>query len=145
MKPLPAPIIGFLARHRLLSLAVCYGDVPWAANAFFAFDEQDNRLVMLSGRGTRHSEMLLANRYAAGTIAGEPRDYSVASGLQFYGPARILEDPREREAALAIYRRRFPRVLDVSAPAWEIKLLQVKYVDDVQGYGTRLLWDRHGN
>ncbi len=145
MKPLPGPIHEFLLRHRLLSLAVCYGDVPWAANAFFAFDAQDIRLLLLSSRDSRHSEMLLANRYAAGTIAGEPHDLAPASGLQFYGPARVLEDEREREAALALYRRRFPQARHLSVPAWEIQLLQVKYVDDVQGYGTRLLWDRHGH
>ncbi|MCD7098584.1 pyridoxamine 5'-phosphate oxidase family protein [Stenotrophomonas sp. MMGLT7] len=143
MKPLPDPIADFLLEHHVLSLAVCFGDVPWAANAFFAFDAGSNRFVLLGSRDTRHSEMLLANRYAAGTITGQPLEISEVRGLQFYGPARVLEDESEREAALAMYYQRFPQARGMSAPVWEIQLLQLKLTDNRLGFGTKILWDRH--
>lgn len=143
MKPLPDPIRALLDEHHVLSLAVCFGDVPWAANAFYAFDDAGKRLLLLGSRDTRHGEMMLANRYAAGTIAGQQRVIAEVRGLQFYGPARILEDDGERQAALDLYYRRFPEARGMVAPAWEIQLLQLKLTDNRLGFGTKILWDRH--
>lgn len=141
---LPEPIRDFLAEHHVLSLAVCIGNRPWAANAFFAFDEPRVRLLFLSSTDTRHGEMLQANRHVAGTIAGQPLAIPQVRGLQFYGSVRVLGQNHERQSALGLYYARFPQAHGLSAPLWEIRLQHLKFTDNRQGFGSKLLWDRSG-
>lgn len=139
---LPEPIRDFLAEHHVLSLAVCVGNRPWAANAFFAFDEPHVRLLFLSSIDTRHGGMLQTNRHVAGTIAGQPLEISQVRGLQFYGSVRVLELDHGRQPALGLYYARFPQAHGLSASVWEIRLQHLKFTDNRQGFGSKLLWDR---
>ncbi|WP_066098512.1 pyridoxamine 5'-phosphate oxidase family protein [Xanthomonas massiliensis] len=142
MNPLPARIEAFLQDHHVLSLAVCRDGEVWAANAFFAFDPAGVRFVFLGSQDTRHAAMLQANPHAAGTIAGQPLEISEIRGLQFEGDARLLETPVQRDAALGLYRARFPQAAALSAPAWELRPLRMKLTDNRLGFGTKILWTR---
>lgn len=143
MTCVPEPIVAVLQQLQVLSLAVCHDDIPWAASAFFAYDDADRRLLLLSSLETRHGELLASNRRVAGTIAGQFTEIAEIHGLQYYGIARLLERPQERDRALDLYYGRFPQARGFAAPAWEIRLLRLKLTDNRLGFGTKIQWSRH--
>lgn len=143
MNTLPSDITDFLHAHHVLSLAVCSQDVPWAANAFFAFDKATASLAILGHLETQHARMLLANCHVAGTIAGQPASLSEITGMQFYGLARVVEDEAERRAGLKLYHARFPFAAGMAAPLWRIHLLRLKLTDNRTTFGSKTIWERH--
>lgn len=143
MTPLPALLVEFLHSHSVLALATSYDDIPWSASAFYAFDEEQTRLLLLSSLDTRHGEMLSINPQVAGTITDQFSDIQQIHGLQYTGAARHLETPAEAAPALELYYRRFPQAHGMTAPVWEIRLLHLKFTDNRVGFGSKTLWSRH--
>ncbi|HED4875117.1 TPA: pyridoxamine 5'-phosphate oxidase family protein [Stenotrophomonas maltophilia] len=143
MTLLPALLVEFLHSHSVLSLATSYDDIPWSANAFYAFDEGSTRLLLLSSMDTRHGEMLSINPQMAGTITDQFSDIHQIHGLQYSGTARHLDTPADAAPALERYYRRFPQAHGMTAPVWEIRLLHLKFTDNRVGFGTKTLWSRH--
>jgi len=142
MLNLPAPLIEFLHGHSVLSLAVSCDDSPWSANAFYAFDEEQGRLLLLSSLDARHSEMLSKNPQMAGSISDQFSDIAQIHGLQYTGSARPLNLPAEAAAALDLYYRRFPQARGMLAPVWEIRLQHLKFTDNRAVFGAKTLWSR---
>jgi uncharacterized protein YhbP (UPF0306 family) len=140
---LPMLLSQFLHHHSVLSLAVSCDDIPWSANAFYAFDEQQGRLLLLSSLDTRHGEMLAKNPQLAGSISDQFSDITQIHGLQYTGVARQLALPDEAAAALELYYRRFPQARGFVAPVWEICLLHLKFTDNRVTFGAKTLWSRH--
>lgn len=143
MHDIPAPIVDLLNRYNVLSLAVCYDDMPWAANAFFVYDDSEQRLIFLSSLDTRHGEMLSVNRQVAGTITPQFDDIGQIHGLQFLGVARELDTPALAGPALERYYTRFPLAAGMTAPVWDIHLVRMKLTDNRLGFGTKVQWSRH--
>ncbi|WP_321904104.1 pyridoxamine 5'-phosphate oxidase family protein [Paraburkholderia tropica] len=143
MNALPSAIVDVLRAHHVLSLSVCSQDVPWAANAFFAFDEDTASFALLGHLDTQHARMLLANCHVAGTVAGQPAAVNEIVGVQFYGLARVVEDEAERRAGLALYHARFPFAQGMAAPLWRIHLLRLKLTDNRTTFGSKTTWERH--
>jgi len=143
MTPIPPLIATQLTQLNVLSLAVCHDDMPWSASAFFAYDAAGQRLLLLSSAQTRHGQLLALNPRVAGTIADQFSEIAQIHGLQFYGLAGVLEQPAQREPALQLYLQRFPQARGFDAPVWEIRLLQLKFTDNRQGFGTKFQWHRH--
>lgn len=144
MNTLPPAIVDVLRTHHVLSLAVSSQDVPWAANVFFAFDEESASLALLGHLDTQHARMLLANCHVAGTVAGQPSAVNEIVGVQFYGLARVVEDEAEQRAGLALYHARFPFAQRMAAPLWRIHLLRLKLTDNRTTFGSKTMWERHG-
>lgn len=145
MTSLPPPLIDFLHSHSVLSMATSYDGIPWSASAFYAFDEEATRLLMLSSLETRHGEMLSINPYMAGTITDQFSDIHQIHGLQYTGMARLLAVPADAAPALDLYYRRFPQAYGMTAPVWEIQLLHLKFTDNRVGFGSKTLWSRQDN
>lgn len=142
MLNLPATLTEFLHSHSVLSLAASCDNIPWAANAFYAFDEEKGRLLFLSALDTRHGEMLVNNPQTAGSIADQFSDITRIHGLQYSGIARHLALPAEAAAALDLYYRRYPQARGMVAPVWEIHLLHLKFTDNRVTFGAKTLWRR---
>ncbi len=142
MTAVPAAIRDFLAEHQVLSLALCQGEQPWAASAFFAYEDHGQRLLLLSSHDTQHGRCLATNPLVAGTIAGQFTEIAQIRGLQFAGSCRVLQGD-EADAALATYYQRFPQARGMLAPVWEIRPTQLKLTDNRLGFGTKILWNRH--
>lgn len=143
MLNLPASLIAFLHGHSVLSLAVSCDDIPWSANAFYALDEEQGRLLLMSSLDTRHGDMLSQNPQVAGSISDQFSDIGQIHGLQYSGRARHLDQPAEAAAALELYYRRFPQARGMVAPVWEIHLLHLKFTDNRAVFGAKTLWSRH--
>ncbi|MDN7862101.1 hypothetical protein QZM19_01730 [Burkholderia multivorans] len=112
MNTVPPAVVDVLRAHHMLSVAVCSQDVPWAANAFFAFDEDAASLALLGHLNTQHARMLVANCH----VAGQPLAVNEIVGVQFFGLGRLVADEGERCAGFALYRARFPFAQAMGAP-----------------------------
>lgn len=142
MHAVPESIRTFLQEHQVISLALCQDNRPWAASAFFAYDENAQRLLFLSATDTRHGAMLVRDPHVAGTIAGQFTDITQIHGLQYEGLCVQLQG-EEAQQALEIYYQRYPQARGMSAPVWEIQPTYLKLTDNRLGFGTKILWDRH--
>lgn len=136
-------IIDFILQHHVMSLATCDGTAPWAANAFYAFDEPALRFLLLSQPKTRHGRQALANPRVAGCVAGQPTALSEIRGLQFEGRIDRLQGA-EGMRAEDVYYARFPAARGMFAPVWAISLDHLKFTDNRLGFATKLVWKQTG-
>lgn len=100
-------IIDYLKEAKLMSLATCNKDKPWAATVWFAFDDRLN-LYFISQNFRRHVAEIKSNPSVAGTIAKPHKDLGAkVTGVQFEGNANevsILELPK----IFKLFVKRFP-------------------------------------
>ncbi|WP_312316144.1 pyridoxamine 5'-phosphate oxidase family protein [Stenotrophomonas sp.] len=143
MHEVPTALQTVLNQYNVLSLAVCYDDIPWAANAFYVYDDSEQRLILMSSLDTRHGEMLSVNRQVAGTITPQFDDIRQIHGVQFLGVARQLDTPGLAAPALQRYYQRFPLAAGMTAAVWDIHLVRLKLTDNRLGFGTKVQWNRH--
>ncbi|SKA38193.1 pyridoxamine 5'-phosphate oxidase family protein [Consotaella salsifontis] len=136
-------IIAYIRANRVLSLCSVRGSTPWAANCFYALDEQAMVLLFMSERSTRHGSELLDNDQVAGTISSQESNIAKLRGVQFAGRVRCLEG-EEQQRGLATYFRKFPFARLKPAPLWAITLYHLKYTDNTFGFGTKMHWQRRG-
>lgn len=143
MQPLPQPVAVFLAAHHVVSLAVHGSEGMWAASCFYAFDEEEARLVVLTKPSTRHGRMMLGNPRIAGTVAGQPEHIHDIRGVQFTAWAEYLNEGAARKTALKRYIARHPIArLVPAADMWNIRLDDVKYTDNQRIFARKLYWQR---
>ena len=61
-------IATYISESKVFTLATCINNVPYCANCFYVFDEENKILIFLSSNSTRHVTEALANKKVAGTI-----------------------------------------------------------------------------
>jgi uncharacterized protein YhbP (UPF0306 family) len=130
-----------LRRHHLLSIATISDHGPWCASCFYAWDEENNTLVITTDPSTRHGSEFLANPSVAGTIALETWRVGRIRGIQFTG---TISEP-EGEAlgrARRIYLKRFPYAALTDIHLWVIELNHIKLTDNRLGFGHKEVWRR---
>lgn len=98
-------LLAYLAGHNVVTLATTSPAGPWAAAVFYASDGFD--LIFLSAAHTRHAADLAREPRVAGTIQEDYRRWQDIQGIQLEGTARLLAGG-ERDAAVALYQRKFP-------------------------------------
>ncbi len=131
-----------LRRHHLLSIATVSDHKPWCASCFYAWDEENNALVITTDRATRHGSEFLANPSVAGTIALETWRVGRIRGIQFTG---MVKEPQGEELARArkVYLRRFPYAALTDIHLWVIVPDHIKLTDNRLGFGKKIIWNRH--
>lgn len=107
-------ILTFLEERRILTLATCSRDHPWACTLAFAYDD-DLNLYFVSKRDVRHVEELEANPRVACAIhePQETYDRERVRGLQLVGSAARVPW-KDVPQTLRVYTDRFTR-LDTSS------------------------------
>lgn len=125
----------------MLGIATVSEQGPWCASCFFAWDEQNNSLVITTDPITRHGAEFRSNPSVAGTIALETRRVGRIRGAQFTG---IVSEPEGEELSRArkIYLRRFPYAALVDLHLWIITLNHIKLTDNRLGFGHKETWNR---
>lgn len=128
-------------RHHLLSIATVSERGPWCASCFFAWDEENNTLVITTDPVTRHGTELRSNPSVAGTIALETMRVGRIRGAQFTG---TVSEPAGEELSRArkIYLRRFPYAALIELHLWVIHLDYIKLTDNRMGFGHKEIWQR---
>lgn len=131
-------------RHHLLSIATVSEQGPWCASCFYAWDEENNSLVITTDPATRHGTEFLANPQVAGTIALETMRVGRIRGAQFTGTVTepSVDDLRR---AKNIYLRRFPYAALAEIHLWVIHLNYIKLTDNRMGFGKKIIWTSGDN
>ena len=131
-----ANIIAFLRAQRVLTLAVCAGEV-YAANCFYALEEESLSLVFASSPPTKHMRLALANPLVAGTIYDPDTQVGNICGVQFQG---VLEKASKKSEK--VYFKKFPFAVAMKPVLWQVRLEWVKMTDNSLGFGTKISWSR---
>ena len=130
-----------LRRHHLLSIATVSEKGPWCASCFYAWDEEDNTLVITTDTDTRHGKEFLTKPNVAGTIALETRRIGRIRGIQFTGTVKEPEGEDLKRARI-VYIRRFPFALIADLHLWLITPDHIKLTDNRLGFGKKIIWTR---
>lgn len=127
--------------HHVLSIATVSEKGPWCASCFYAWDEENNTLVITTDTTTRHGSEFLANPSVAGTISLETWRVGRIRGLQFTG---LIREPSGEELSRAkkIYLRRFPYAALTDLHLWIIQPDYIKLTDNRLGFGHKEVWNR---
>jgi len=130
-----------LRRHHLLSIATVSERGPWCASCFYAWDEENNELVITTDPATRHGSEFRSNPSVAGTIALETIRIGRIRGIQFTGTVSEPSDEALKRAR-SIYLRRFPFAALADIHLWVISLSHIKLTDNRLGFGHKEVWER---
>ena len=127
-------------RHHLLSIATVSEQGPWCASCFYAWDEENNTLIITTDTDTRHGAEFRANPNVAGTIALETKRIGRIRGAQFTG---TVSEPTgdDLRRAKTVYLKRFPYAALADLHLWTIRLNHIKLTDNRLGFGKKIIWD----
>ena len=134
-------IIKFLHEHHVFALATSDQDVPYCANMFYVFMEEENMLAFTSEKKTRHIAEVERNNKIAGAIALETETIGLIRGLQIQGLMYKPVGNLRRKATLA-YLKRFPYALLKGSSVWVIELTFMKFTDNRLGFGKKIIWKK---
>ena len=133
-------ITDFIKKHHVLTLATSYKGLPWVANRFYAYAEEQNILVFTSGHDTKHIQDLEEGNLVAASIVLETSVIGKIQGIQLRG--RLSEPEGEMiKVAKTDYLRRFPFAALMETTLWVMELEYVKMTDNRLGFGKKLVWE----
>ncbi len=128
-------IVKFIGRHHVLTLATSRGDIPYCANAFFAYDAARNRFVFTTDSSTRHGSEMASNPRVAASIVWETKLVGKIQGLQLTG--RVVDADKDDQSC---YIKKFPYTALAELHLWAIEPDFVKFTDNTLGFGKKLIW-----
>ena len=98
-------VLDYLEQNRMMTLATCKDDVPWAASVMFAYDGRLN-LYFISKPDTRKTQNLLDNPKVSATINQIQKTPGKVIGVQLEGSAEMLGKTKNKQE-LEIFKNRF--------------------------------------
>jgi hypothetical protein len=132
-------VIQFFRKHHVLTIASTVDNVPWCANCFYVYLEEENSLVFTTDADTRHAKEFNRNPIVAGTVVLETLVLGKIQGIQFQGLVSEA-DGELLSSAKRAYLLRFPMAVLMNTHLWVVKLTMVKMTDNRLGFGKKLLW-----
>jgi len=132
-------ITRFFRKHHVLTIATTVDNIPWCANCFYVYLEEENSLVFTTDLKTRHGQEFLKNSEVAGSVVLETMIVGKIRGIQFQG---IISEPEGILASKAKweYLKRFPPAALMDTHLWLVKLTYIKFTDNRLGFGKKLIW-----
>jgi hypothetical protein len=141
MEPIDHRITEFIQKHHVLTLATSNENIPWCANCFYVYLEEENLFVFTSDHETRHIQDVLKQDMVAGSVVLETNAIGKIRGLQFQGKIREPEEPLLRHVRKA-YLKRFPVAMLMKTTLWVVEPTMLKYTDNRLGFGKKLIWKK---
>ncbi|HSH52383.1 MAG TPA: pyridoxamine 5'-phosphate oxidase family protein [Bacteroidales bacterium] len=139
MNKIDQRIIKFIHKHHVLTLATSKKDIPYCANCFYVYDEEENILIFTSGYETKHIKDVLKQNIVAGSIVLETNVIGKIQGVQFQG--KISEPKGDVLNKVKIkYLKRFPVAMLMKTTLWVVELTFLKFTDNRLGFGKKLFW-----
>jgi len=132
-------IIEFINEHHVLTLAISNNNIPYCANCFYAFDEENKKLIFTSDSSTRHITDTIENNKVAGSIVLETKQIGKIQGIQFNGIIEEITDDYYKKAN-KFYLKRFPYAVLKTTSLWSVELKYIKMTDNRLGFGKKLIW-----
>jgi uncharacterized protein len=132
-------IIKFFRKHHVLTIATAVDNVPWTANCFYVYLEEENALVFTTDPETRHGKEFVKNPNVAGSVVLETMIIGKIRGIQFQG---IISEPEGELLSKAkwAYLKKFPPAALMDTHLWIVKLTLIKMTDNRLGFGKKLIW-----
>lgn len=97
-------VLDFLKQHKLMQVAT-YGDFPWIANVYYAFDD-DLNLYFLSNEKTLHCRHIAQNEKVAVSVVDSDQGlHDPQIGLQMWGVAKKVSDIEKLRYVLAMWKQ----------------------------------------
>jgi uncharacterized protein len=132
-------IIEFLKKHHVLTLATSNQNIPYCANCFYVYSEENNMLIFTSDYETKHVKDLQQQDIVAGSIVLETTVIGKIQGIQFQG--KIFEPKDELlDKVKKKYLGRFPIAMLMKTTLWVVDLSFLKFTDNRLGFGKKLIW-----
>lgn len=144
--PLRQPVLDYLHRHNVLTLATHGPAGLWAAAVFYVND--GFTFYFLSSPDSRHGQNMAAQPHVAGTVQADTGEWAEIKGVQLEGEVTRLEGAA-RLAAIRRYGAKFPIVGNLEhAPAaivaafnkvawYRLTPSRLYFVDNSRGFGHR--------
>ena len=132
-------IIEFINEHHVLTLAISNNNIPYCANCFYAFDEENKKLIFTSDSSTRHITDTIENNKVAGSIVLETKQIGKIQGIQFNGIIEEITDDYYKKAN-KFYLKHFPYAVLKTTSLWSVELKYIKMTDNRLGFGKKLIW-----
>ena len=134
-------IVEFIHQHHVLTLATSVDNIPWCANCFYIYLEEENCFVFTSDDKTKHVQDVLINTMVAGSVVLETNTVGKIQGIQFRG---TMEIPRNTLASTAkkAYLKRFPFAVLMKTSLWVLSPSHIKMTDNRLGFGKKLIWEK---
>jgi len=132
-------IIKFFRKHHVLTIATAVDNMPWTANCFYVYLEEENALVFTTDGDTRHGKEFIRNPNVAGSVVLETMIIGKIRGIQFQG---IISEPEGELLSKAkwAYLKKFPPAALMDTHLWIVKLTLIKMTDNRLGFGKKLMW-----
>ena len=134
-------IISFLKQNTNLTIATSGNNIPYCANCFFAYVEENNILIFKSKRETMHIKQALVNNNVAGSITPDKLDSTKIQGIQFQG---IFIEPKNEllELLKKVYYKKYPFAFTFAGDIWAIDITYIKMTDNTLGFGKKIEWKK---
>jgi uncharacterized protein len=131
----------FFRRHHVLTIATTVDNIPWCANCFYVYLEEENALVFTTDSDTRHGKEFIKNQVVAGSVVLETLVIGKIRGIQFEG---IVSEPKDKmlQKARSAYLKRFPVAALMDTRLWIVDLTYIKMTDNRLGFGKKVVWER---
>ncbi|MDA3954630.1 MAG: pyridoxamine 5'-phosphate oxidase family protein [Bacteroidales bacterium] len=132
-------ILEFINKHHVLTLATSQNNIPYSANCFYVYFEDENMLVFTTDHKTKHAQDAVLNQKVAGSIVLETNIVGKIQGVQFQGK---MYEPNDEllKRVKARYLKRFPVAMLMKTNLWVIELGFLKFTDNRLGFGKKLIW-----
>ncbi|HGO5854212.1 TPA: pyridoxamine 5'-phosphate oxidase family protein [Mannheimia haemolytica] len=141
--PIPPHILDFIQTNHVVNIAAHTEQDFWAANCFYAFDQENARLIILTAKKTRHAGLMLENPHIVGTICGQIEKINEIEGVQFSATAECLEDKQAEKAALQIYYQKHPLARLKPSDVWVLSFNTIKHTGNKIMFAKKTIWERN--
>ena len=135
-------ITDFIKNHHVFTLATSNKVIPYCANCFYAYDEENNRFICLSDYETKHIKDLEITNKVALSIVLETEQVGKIQGLQINARMRTPANEKEKKTAKKLYLKRFPYAIISNTQIWIIEPYFMKYTNNKLGFGKKLIWGK---
>ena len=85
MNEIDKRIIEFINKHHVLTIATTRKNIPYSANCFYVYFEDENMVVFTSDPETKHAKDAISQNVVAGSIVLETNVIGKIQGVQFQG------------------------------------------------------------
>ncbi|MDA3819045.1 MAG: pyridoxamine 5'-phosphate oxidase family protein [Candidatus Delongbacteria bacterium] len=138
-KTIPKRISRFIHEHHVLTLATSYDDLPYCANCFYVWLDEEKAFVFTSDTDTHHIADVQKNDFVAGSVVLETRHVGKIRGLQIQGTLEKAEGSLYNTCRKA-YLKAFPYAILKKTELWILRVSFFKLTDNRLGFGTKLIW-----
>lgn len=139
---IPSFISHFIQQHHVTNIACQADNQFWTASCFYAFDEVNKRLIILTNQNTLHGKLMLKNPMIVGTISGQPIEIDSIEGIQFRATVRVLQQQAEQNIAKSLYCKRHTYAEKMQSDIWEICFEYIKHTSNKVHFAQKTEWFR---